>query len=98
MDSYTVDQLERYSDQLAEAVKSLRASVDASELDLNSPDALPDETAKAKASIFATVEGIRTLLDEPNEFLQRLTLQVRIPQFSDSFPHRTLTRTVLIAG
>ena len=82
MDSYTVDQLERYSAQLAEAVKSLRSNMAIAEADFSgSPETPQLETAKAKASILANVEGIRTLLDEPNEFLQRLALQVRITHF-----------------
>jgi Tfp pilus assembly protein PilO len=86
MDASTVDQLESYSDQLAVAVKGLRALLrtldDAAEVNSD----VDAGTAKAKASILTSVEGIRTLLDEPNEFLQRLTIQVRVLASSSSLP------------
>lgn len=74
MDAGTIEQLERYSDQLALAVKGLRDRLHMR----NGVQDVDAGTAQAKASILASVEGIRTLLDEPNEFLQRLTIQVRV--------------------
>ncbi|KAL2195274.1 toxin biosynthesis regulatory protein [Corynascus similis CBS 632.67] len=75
MDPCTVEQLERYSNQLAVAVKGLRDRLGQSDAaDVNSKSVT--DAAKAKASILASVEGIRGLLDGPDEFLQRLTIQV----------------------
>lgn len=77
MDPCTVEQLERYSNQLAVAVKGLRDRLGQSDVaDVNSKSVT--DAAKAKASILASVEGIRGLLDGPDEFLQRLTIQVRV--------------------
>jgi hypothetical protein len=85
MDACTLDQLESYSDQLAATVKGLRTSLHT----LDPPEVnsyVVKDAAKAKATILASVEGIRTLLDEPDEFLQRLTTQVRNPRFRILLP------------
>ncbi|EFX02983.1 toxin biosynthesis regulatory protein [Grosmannia clavigera kw1407] len=83
MNAHTLDELQTQSDKLAAAVRVLGYNLHSQEA--FSSEATGDilsETkaniAKAKADILAGLEGIRALLDGPDEFLSRLTIQVQI--------------------
>ena len=76
MDPSTLDQLEQYSDRLSATVQDLRAQMhrrERHEVDADARVAI----AKIKATILACTEGIKALVEEPAEFLQRLTTHVR---------------------